>query len=456
MLGLPPLLPRPFRAALAGGATLFAKRVPDREERASQVGRLIFFATGGQIQRSDVKYDDLAREGYEANPVVFRCIKLVADALKSMPVLVKNGDDDVTAEHELSRVLDTPNPEQIWEEFIDAAVGHLFLAGELFVEGVTLGSGGGGKLAELYTLRPDKMQVLPGADGGVAGYVYDSGSGEKRYQNPPRPDKFRPVLHLKYWHPRNHWRGLPPLLPAAGAGDEHNQAAKHAKALYDNAARPSGALVYDPKDGPASLTDPQFARLKAELQDQHAGAENAGRAMVLDGGLKWMAMGFSPRDMEAGEGRAAAAREIALALGVPPLMLGIKGDNTFANYAEARLAFWQETIWPLAKLLSRKLTAWVRPLYGPELKIELDQEGSPIAEAEKASRWERVKQATFLTIDEQRAELNFEPLDGDQGKHILVNATLATLDDVIKGLTEGEGGPGAYGVGDLGPEPSLN
>lgn len=428
-----------------GAKTLRAKRAPPArnvapaQTRASNVGRLLFIATGGQVRRSEVAYEDLAREGYQANPIIYRCVRLISDALKSMPIGLYNGDQDVSLEHELANVLASPNPDQVWGELLDAIVGHLLIGGEFFLEGVTLGGGGNGKLAELYALRPDKMKVVPGADGGVAGYVYDSGSGEVKYQNPPKADRFRQILHLKYWHPTNHWRGLPPLLAAAAAGDEHNQAAAHAKALYDNSARPSGALVYSPKEGPASLTDAQFARLKGELTDEHSGPENAGKPMVLDGGLDWVQMGFSPRDMEAGEGRNAAAREIALALGVPPLMLGIKGDNTFANYKEARLAFWQETVWPLATLISQKMTGWVRPLYGPEFKIVLDEEGSPIAEAEKAERWDRVKTAAFLQLDEQRAELGFDPLPNGQGQHVLVGASLSTLEDVIAGVKEGEG-----------------
>jgi phage portal protein BeeE len=36
-----------------------------------------------------------------------------------------------------------------------------------------------------------------------------------------------------------------------------------------------------------------------------------------------------------------AAREIALALGVPPMLLGIPGDNTYSNYQEATRSFWR-------------------------------------------------------------------------------------------------------------------
>jgi HK97 family phage portal protein len=45
--------------------------------------------------------------------------------------------------------------------------------------------------------------------------------------------------------------------------------------------------------------------------------------MLLVGGLDWKALSLSPKDMDFIELKHAAAREIALALGVPPMLLGI-------------------------------------------------------------------------------------------------------------------------------------
>lgn len=413
------------------------------EQRASEAGRLIFLATGGQVIRTEVKYESLAEEGYENNPVVFRCMKMIADALKSMPVLVFENGKDVTDKHPLALVLRAPNPDQIWSELVEAFAGHMNLGGEVFLEGVMLGSGGRGTLAEIYALRPDKMEVDPAQDGTVKAYIYNSNGATKRWENDVTPGKFRPILHIKNWHPRNHWRGLPTLAPATSAGDEHNMSVAYAKALYTNSARPSGAMVYEPKEGPARLSDDAFDKLKNEMEESYQGATNAGRPMLLEGGLRWEQMGFSPKDMESGEGRNAAAREIAFALGVPPLMLGIKGDNTFANYEEARLAFWQHTVWPLAELLQQKLTAWLRPL-SPNIEIRLDKEGTPIAEAEKKLKWDRVRQADFLTVDEKRRELNFEPLPNGAGQYVLVQGSLMTLDDVITGNSDDPNDASAY------------
>src|SRR5690606_21629198 len=117
----------------------------------------------------------------------------------------------------------------------------------------------------------------------------------------------------------------------------------------ENAARPSGALVMESggKDGWSGLTADQFERLKGELEAAFSGAGNAGRPMVLEGGMKWQAMSLTPADMDFAALKAAAARDIALAFGVPPMLLGLPGDNTYANYREANRALWRLTLLPL-------------------------------------------------------------------------------------------------------------
>ncbi|MBO0217694.1 phage portal protein, partial [Vibrio sp. Vb2880] len=75
-------------------------------------------------------------------------------------------------------------------------------------------------------------------------------------------------------------------------------------------------------------SDTQFTRLKAELEASYQGSANAGRPLLLDGGLDWRPLSLSPKEMDCDEAKPAAAREIALAFGVPPLLLGLPGDNT--------------------------------------------------------------------------------------------------------------------------------
>ena len=145
--------------------------------------------------------------------------------------------------------------------------------------------------------------------------------------------------------------------------------------MLDNAARPSGALVYEPGDG-AGLSGEQFERLRAELEAQFAGAGNAGRPLLLEGGLKWQAMSLTPAEMDFAGLKAAAAREIALAFGVPPMLLGLPGDATYANYKEANRALWRLTVLPMAERILSGLSAALASWW-PGLRLRVDTDLIP-------------------------------------------------------------------------------
>jgi HK97 family phage portal protein len=186
----------------------------------------------------------------------------------------------------------------------------------------------------------------------------------------------------------------------------HNAAAKWNKALLDNAARPSGALVLDGgKDG-TLLSAEQFERLSGEIEAQFAGTENAGRPMLLEGGLRWEAMSLSPADMDFAGLKAAAAREIALAFGVPPMLLGLPGDSTYANYREANRALWRLAVLPLAGRIlggiAAALSAW-----WPGLKLEVDVDQVTALSEDRERLWSQVSAASFLSDDEKREMLGF-------------------------------------------------
>ena len=173
--------------------------------------------------------------------------------------------------------------------------------------------------------------------------------------------------------------------------------------MLDNAARPSGALVYAGKDG-GLLSADQFDRLKAELEAAFQGPGNAGRPMLLEGGLAWQSMSLSPADMDFVELKAAAARDIALAFGVPPVLIGLPGDGTYSNHREANKALWRQTVLPLADkilgALTQGLGAWL-----PGLSLAVDLNQLPALIEDRAMLWDRIAAADFLSGDEKRAML---------------------------------------------------
>ncbi len=332
-----------------------------------------------------------AREGYARNAVAHRCVRLVAESAASAPLKVTPGD------HPLAALLARPNPEQTGVELIEAFFGHLQVAGNAYLEVASFEEE---PPAELYALRPDRMAVIPGAKGWPIGWEYRVGASVRRYERDPLTDE-APILHLKTFHPLDDWYGQSPMEAAACAIDIHNAGGAWNKALIDNSARPSGALVF--ANG-GRATEEQFARLRAEIDATIAGAANAGRPMLLEGGLEWRPMSLTPSDMDFIEARNAAAREIALAFGVPPMLLGIPGDNTYANYREANLAFWRQVALPLAQKFARSLESWLGGRWrdaGPA-RVTVDLDAIPALAAESEATWARLESASFLTRNEKR------------------------------------------------------
>ena len=160
----------------------------------------------------------------------------------------------------------------------------------------------------------------------------------------------------------------------------------------------------------ARLTDEQHDRMKQAFTEQYQGAANAGRPLVLEGGLDWKPMSLSPREWIYGGQE--SAREIALAFGVPPMLLAIPGDNTYANYQEANRAFWRQSVLPLAARIACALTNWLAPAFGDGLVLAADTDRVEALASDRAALWERVSNATFLTVNEKRLATGYGAVDG--------------------------------------------
>jgi HK97 family phage portal protein len=369
-------------------------------ERKSAPAPLIAWHMVGRAAWSPRDYAAFAREGYGRNAIAYRCVRLISEAAASAMLKVTPGD------HPLAALLAAPNPEQTGAELFEAFFGHLQVAGNAFLEAASVEEG---PPRELYVLRPDRMAVIPGARGWPLGWEHRVGGQVTRFERDPYTDR-SPILHLKLFAPSDDWYGQSPMEAAAYAIDIHNAGGAWNKALIDNAARPSGALVYAGAGGLDRLTQDQFTRLKAELDEQHSGAANAGRPLILEGGLDWKPMSLTPTDMDFIEARHAAAREIALAFGVPPMLLGIPGDNTYANYREANLAFWRQTALPLAVKTARALETWLGDRWenAEPAKVSVDLESITALAVEREALWARLQGASFLTDEEKRVMAGIE------------------------------------------------
>ena len=344
--------------------------------------------------RAPFEYNRSVRRAYLENPVAQRAVRLVAEGIGGAPL----GPCDP----ELSALVKATSAGQ---SLLETLASQLLLHGNAYVQVMKDALG---RPIELFALRPERVSVVAGADGWPEGFAYKV--GDKVLQIPALDEDASPnLIHIRSFHPGDDHYGAGCLAAADEAVATHNAAALWNRSLLENAARPSGALVYDAGDG-GTLAPDQFDRLKAELAEAYAGHINAGRPMLLEGGLKWQALSLSPADMDFAELKAAAARDVALAFGVPPMLLGLPGDATYANYREANRALWRLTLLPLAgkvlSALAEGLVTWF-----PDANLAIDLDGVPALAEDREKLWAQVGAATFLSDAEKRALLGLAPAD---------------------------------------------
>ena len=337
-------------------------------------------------------YEPQVRDGYVGNPVAQRAVRLVSEAVGDAPMTVSDA--------EVRALIVARSGGQVLTETMAM---HLLLHGNAYVQVLRDSAG---RPRELFALRPDRVTIETDTRGWPAAYLYRAGPAVTRL--PAEDARGCPaIIHVKAAHPLDDHYGLGCLGAAAGAIAIHNAATRWNKALLDNAARPSGALVYDPGEAGAVLAREQFDRLRAELDASFSGAGNAGRPMILEGGLSWQAMSMTPADMDFAGMKAAAAREIALAFGVPPMLIGLPGDATYANYREANKALWRLAVLPLAGTILQGLQQGLSPHFaGLSLAIDLDRVTALSEDRERL--WAQVSAADFLSNEEKRAMLGIE------------------------------------------------
>lgn len=367
------------------------------------------FVTTGMHQPvwSPREFGTLAEEGYQKNVVVYRCVSLIARGVGSVPWHLYQGDERMQT-HPLLTLLKNPNPCQGLARFMEALTAYLLLSGNVYIEAVIPEN----EPLELYLLRPDRVRVIPGNYGIPEAYTYTLKGRTLRIPVDPLNGKSR-IHHIHTFHPLNDWYGMSPIEAAAHAIDQHNAVAGHNLALLQNGGRPTGALQVNPQDQDM-LTEEQRSLLREELQKAHEGSRNAGRIMILEGDIQWKEMGLSPKDLDFIEGKNLSAREIAQVYGVPPMLVGVPGDATFANYKEARYHLWEDTILPHLEMIKGELNHWLTPLFGENLALDYDTDSIPALAPKREALWAKLENASFLTMNEKRELVGYPPISEQQ------------------------------------------
>ena len=392
------------------------------KNQTKAVGNMVSYF-GVNSSSKNYSYQDLAEEGYMKNSIVYRCVNEISNGASAVPYMLKSGDT-VIEQHPLLSLIDRPNPLQSHSEFFNAIFGYLMLSGNAYI--LKVGSDLG-KPKELHLLRPDRMVIVGGSKPIPDRYDYVINGKVQASYDVDDTTGYSEVKHIKLWNPLDDYYGLSPMSAAALEIDQHNMSGKHNINLLENGARPSGAVVYKPKDDggfAVNLSESQRQQLITDLNNRFTGTANAGRPMLLEGDFDWKEMGLSPKDMDFINLKHMATTDIALCFGVPSQLVGVPDSQTYANVAEARLALYEETIIPHLRKIESDINEWLVPMFGENLNFVYDIDKIPALSERRRKIYENVTSAVregIMTRNEARELIGLSPIDGADDLYISAN-----------------------------------
>ena len=393
-----------------------------QQQEVKQSNMMGYFGVGTD-QPKNYKYADLAKEGYLKNAIVYRCVNEISKGASAVPFVVKAGDQ-IIEQHPLIDLLNRPNPLQSYSEFFNSLFGYVLLSGNAYILKV---GGETGSPKELHQLRPDRINIKGSGNSIPDKYEYVINGRVQNTYDVDQDNGFSEVKHVKLWNPLDDYYGLSPMSAAAIEIDQFNMASKHNVNLLNNGARPSGAVIFKPKDDAGfavNLTESQRQQLLTDLNNRFSGTANAGRPMLLEGDFDWKEMGLSPKDMDFHALKNMATTDIALCFGVPSQLVGVPDAQTYSNVAEARLALYEETIIPHLRKIASDLNEWLVPLFDDRLTLEFDIDSIPALAERKRKTYENVTSAVregIMTRNEARQIIGLDPVDGADDLYISAN-----------------------------------
>lgn len=367
--------------------------------------------------------------GFKRNPVVQAACNYIASAAAAIPWLYFAGTDDDEIEldadlHPIARALEKPNPDQTRPDFVRRYVLHMLLGGNAYIQSALPVIGTEARRPELYLLRPDTVTILPRRLGDEKKFLF---MGENN--TPSRAFDGTELLHIPYNNLLDDY-GVAPAAAAARSINQNNLARTWNSNLIGNSGRPPAIATTETSVNgmPINLTEEDKRAIQQELNYWFSNA-NVGRVPVLEG-IKLQEFGMTPAEMSWIEGLNNSSREICMAFGVAPELVGDSRNKTYSNYQEARKALYQDTVIPLLELLVKALNGWLG-VWDPTFEIRLNLDDVTALNESMNDRFARANAAMFgLTVDERRSITGYDALPNGEGNVVLLPGGLQRLQDL--------------------------
>ena len=361
-------------------------------------------------------YRTIVREAYLKNVWIYRCIRLICDALSSLEWEIQSESGDPVADaHPGAALLANPSRDMLWSEWVETWATYLLLDGAAHAE--LVGAEQGGEIMAMDLLSPIGLAPRPiGPTAEAAPYQYLDPDLARHFSIP-----YESVHVWRYLSPVRRLAHQSPTQPTAEGIATDNEARRWSRMGLANSAVPSGALVLPPEKQIDAKTR---ERTKRVLERGFSGS-NAFKAMLLEGGAEWREFGKTAREMEYSQLRMLTAREICAAFGVSTWLAGAE-EAKYENYRVARMAFWQDTVIPIAERLRRGLQA-VYDRSWPEVTVAYSLESTPAMTGSFLERLEGAHQLAKLgyPINEINVRMDLGMPDQDWGDSGTLPTSLA-------------------------------
>lgn len=241
---------------------------------------------------------------------VWRGVHILAGTAGNMPIdLMRRVGETArrpAVDHPARRLLTTkPNGWLTPQDFKRMLTAHVVLRGN----GYAFKVAGRRGVDALWPIHPDRCRPVL-SSGMELLYEYTAPSGAKRGLAPDE------VFHVRGLT-LDGVTGIGILAFARETIGQAMQAQHAASKLWKQGAMVGGALEH-----PATLSEEAFGRLKDSIAERNSGADNAGKWLILEEGMKASDLSLSPQDMQFLESRQFTSRELLMFMGVPPFMAG--------------------------------------------------------------------------------------------------------------------------------------
>ena len=411
-----------------------------------------------QAIRMNRNYKTYAKEGYKNSDTLYKCISYIIRNGAAIPPVLFTDVSQVTKpkgerieKHPLLDKLNRPNLEETGVQYREAVLGYKLLAGNSFQYAIRAGKNAAPD--ELWALRPDRMQIMAAPARGITGYKHDD------IQSLIDPAN---IGHLKYWNPDDDnetGMGMSPVEAASLNVDMQIAGKKWNLGLLQNGARPPGIWKI-----PTLMGQNERQKLEDKLNEKIAGARNAGKSPLFDGGLDWQSTGLAPAQMDYLDSLKYNGGSIANIFNIAPQLVGDNSSTTYDNMEQAKIWSYTEAIFPELDDLYMLWNIWLLPMY-PDLvssgaflyydkeSVEVIQKLIQAQKDAKAERADKLWMDGVASHDEARELAGLPVLPGGQGKVFRIGGILVPaarlMDYALQSLTTPAAPPPAQ------PEPLL-